>query len=83
LGEPNVCGEPESRLEAKSNELDEPDIEVSNILDVEAGSVTAVLVDAVDPGVIRRHPTPPRTIITARTIARPTIVLLLCGLIVV
>ena len=82
MGEPNVGGEPASRLDAKLDELDAPDIEVSVILDDEAGGETVVLVDAVDAGVIRRHPTTPRTI-TVRTIAELTIILLLCGFVLV
>jgi hypothetical protein len=64
LGEPNVGGEPESRLDAKSNEL-------------EAGGVTTALVDADDAGVTKCHAIPPRRIIAAK-IAKPTIILLLC-----
>jgi hypothetical protein len=83
LGEPRVGGEPASRLDAKSDEPDAPDIEESVTPDEEAGRVTAVLVDAVDEVVIRRHPNPPRTMITARRIAKPTTILLLCGLVFV
>ncbi len=83
LGEPNVGGEPERRLAAKLDgldetavKLDEAAVEPETILDDPAVSMLAVL-DAADEDVVKYHPVP-RTTITNRTKAKPTISLLLC-----
>jgi len=66
-------------LDVKLSEFDEPEAEVAIMIDEDAGGVTIVLVDVGAAGVRRRNPTPPRMIITARTIAAPAIFLLFRG----